>query len=182
MNFLSNSFSFFSECYRFKFYPKRDLPSNQDTRSESEQITTECANNFFKSLFNNNLNPDKYWHYFAKYNQIPQICIFNLIKKPKFFVTMLESKHPESRNYSINFLNSVTGFSPKTNRYYYIASGATVGDNGGVNNDDGVPRQINRLGLLLMEAFKAIIQSTEKNMDVFFIGYDPKNPTDFSIY
>jgi hypothetical protein len=65
----------------------------------------------------------------------------------------------------LNFLNAITGWSSKANSYFYIASGARVGD---------------KLGEVLMNSFEEVIKYYEPNTQVCFVGYDPNNPTDFS--
>jgi hypothetical protein len=65
--------------------------------------------------------------------------------------------------YNLNFLNAITGWSKES--YFYLVTGAQVGD---------------RLGQVLMNAFEQFVHSYEPNTEVCFVGYDPKNPTDFS--
>ena len=65
----------------------------------------------------------------------------------------------------LNFLNAITGWSSKANSYFYIASGARVGD---------------KLGEVLMKSFEEAIKHYEPNTQICFVGYDPNNPTDFS--
>lgn len=65
----------------------------------------------------------------------------------------------------LNFMNAISGFSEKTRRYYYITNGAKAAD---------------RLGRVLMDSFECFMKSYLPNIELFFVGYDPKNPTDFS--
>jgi len=64
-----------------------------------------------------------------------------------------------------NFLNAVSGWSPKTNSFYYIATGAQVGD---------------KLGSLLMQMYRQFLQTYLPAIHLYYIGYNPENPTDFS--
>lgn len=66
--------------------------------------------------------------------------------------------------YNLNFMNAITGFSPKTQRYFYITTGAQAGD---------------RLGAIMMDVFKAFLRSYQPDIDVYFVGYDPDDPSDF---
>lgn len=101
---------------------------------------------------------------------------FNIHLIPGIFYDMtpssIQQRYPGSRPYNLNFINSITGFSTKTNRYYYITAGAKVGEQEGNSK--------NKLGKILMSSFEKIIKLTEKKLDVFFMGYDPNNPSDFS--
>ena len=65
----------------------------------------------------------------------------------------------------INFLNAVTGWSDKRRCYFYIASGAKVGD---------------RLGSAMMRAFAQFVCAHQPGLQVHFVGHDPNNPQDFS--
>jgi hypothetical protein len=64
-----------------------------------------------------------------------------------------------------NFLNAISGYSAKNKRSFYIATGASVGD---------------KLGTILMESYRQFLTSYQKDLAVYFIGYDPNNPTDLS--
>jgi hypothetical protein len=66
---------------------------------------------------------------------------------------------------NVDFLNAVTGWSAKTKTFYYIAAGASVG---------------NRLGRVLMDAYRQFLDSYQKGIHVYFIGHNPDNPTDFT--
>jgi len=66
--------------------------------------------------------------------------------------------------YNLNFINAISGFSPETQRYFYITAGAEVGD---------------RLGGIIMYAFKEFLCSYQQDLDVFYVGHDPENPQDF---
>ena len=72
----------------------------------------------------------------------------------------------EGKNWvNLNFLNAISGWSEKKQSYYYICLGAKVGD---------------RLGMELMQANYKFLQSQQTPLLVYFVGYDPANPTDFS--
>ena len=64
--------------------------------------------------------------------------------------------------YSINFMNSITGFSPKNQHYYYITGGAQ-----------------GRLGKILMDVFAEFISSQCENTVIYYTGRKGKDPTDF---
>jgi hypothetical protein len=66
---------------------------------------------------------------------------------------------------NVNFLNSITGWSPTISNYYYVTAGAQAGD---------------RLGGVLMDAFTLFLQQYQKSIDVHFIGGDPAVPGDFA--
>lgn len=71
---------------------------------------------------------------------------------------------PEAITYNLNFMNGISGFSPKTNRYYYITTGAQVGDH---------------LGPLFMKIFEEFLHSYQENLDVYYIGHPPQDPLNF---
>ncbi len=67
----------------------------------------------------------------------------------------------------VNFLNAITGFSPKTNHYYYIVGGTSVGL---------------KLGALLMDAYAQFLQSLcPDKINLYYVGRDLRKPTDFSL-
>lgn len=67
---------------------------------------------------------------------------------------------------AVNFFSALSGFSPKTNHYYYIVGGTSVGA---------------ELGPLLMDAFATFLKSlSTERIDIYFIGRNPQKPTDFS--
>lgn len=70
-----------------------------------------------------------------------------------------------SPTFNLNFLNARTGWSPKTNSYYYLTMGASVGDN---------------LGQVLMSSFEKFLKSSLPDIQVGFLGFDPNNEKDFS--
>ncbi len=95
---------------------------------------------------------------------------FSVIPTPGVFYdsspTLVAPHDPENaRTYNLNFLNAITGWSSKTKEYYYIATGAQVG---------------NKLGTVLMDTYRLFLESYQKNIRVYYIGHDPENPTDFS--
>lgn len=71
----------------------------------------------------------------------------------------------EEKSFNFNFMNAISGWSRKTERYYYITSGIQVGD---------------RLGGIFMEMFTKFLKSYESRLDVFFIGGPKENRKDFS--
>jgi len=91
------------------------------------------------------------------------------IKTPGMFYDKSPSGIPDAARKSTvtdcNFMNAITGYSSKTKSYYYIVGGTSVGD---------------RLGPVLMGAYRRFIEMHVPAVDVHFIGYDPQNPTDFS--
>lgn len=92
---------------------------------------------------------------------------FYVILMPGHFLYESESMERDfpmpSGGFSMNFINSLTGWSSATKHYYYVTHGIQVGEN---------------LGNLIMEAFAAYLKSYE--IEVYFIGYNPSDPTDFS--
>ncbi len=91
---------------------------------------------------------------------------FIVIPTPGVFYDVSHDALPEGqKTEDANFINSITGYSPATERYYYITMGTAAGT---------------RLGVALMEMYRAFVQSYQPNTDVHFVGYDPENPTDFS--
>lgn len=91
---------------------------------------------------------------------IPTPAIFYDVCPRPFFG---ETLNQDMKN--INFLNAISGWSSKTNRTYWITAGATSGD---------------RLGKILMESFQQFLESYQKDIKVYFVGNDPKNPKDYS--
>lgn len=70
-------------------------------------------------------------------------------------------------NKKINFFNAITGFSPKTNHFYYIVGGTSMGV---------------KLGALLMDAYAQFLQSLcPDRINLYFVGRNPRNPADFSL-
>lgn len=66
----------------------------------------------------------------------------------------------------VNFFNAITGFSPKTNRYYYIVGGTSVGA---------------KLGFLLMDGYAQFLQSLcPDKINLYYVGRDPQKPDDYS--
>ena len=80
--------------------------------------------------------------------------------------TSLETDHLLKTN-NINFLNSITGYSQKTGRFYYIASGAQVGEE-------------NRLGTILMQIFREYLKGYVPDIDVCYVGGNSEKINDFS--
>lgn len=93
---------------------------------------------------------------------------FLVLPIPGHFVyeskTMYQEFPMPSEGNTINFINSLTGWSEKTKRYFYIAHGLSVGQ---------------QLGSLLMDLFALFLEKYVPDLDVFFIGRDPDNPSDF---
>ena len=67
--------------------------------------------------------------------------------------------------FHVNFINGVSGYSPLKKAYYYLTTGAQVGDN---------------LGTALMDLFSWYMQELEPNLEVYFVGRHPTNSKDFS--
>lgn len=67
--------------------------------------------------------------------------------------------------FNLNFLNARTGWSPTTKSYYYLTTGASVGD---------------KLGAVLMSTFEKFLKSYEPDIQVGFLGFDPDKVNDFS--
>lgn len=72
-----------------------------------------------------------------------------------------ESARTKAPLFHVNFINGVSGYSAKTKRFYYITTGAQVGD---------------RLGTALMDLFAWYAKKTEPKLDVFFVGRNPQDP------
>lgn len=86
---------------------------------------------------------------------------FHIINTPGAFFSLAG----ESKTQNVNFLNCISGYSTGTHRFYMAIPGTSVGDH---------------LGRVLMESYVAFLNQHCENLDVFFIGSDPKNPNDFS--
>ena len=89
---------------------------------------------------------------------------FSIIPTPGAFFGS-DPHNPTQKSQIINFLNCITGFSPKTGHIYYIAAGTKT---------EGV------LGDVLMNAYGEFLQSQSNNLAVYFAGRNPEDPTDFS--
>lgn len=89
---------------------------------------------------------------------------FQVIPTPGVFFD-ISPRHPEEPTYNVNFLNAISGWSAKANAFYYIATGASVG---------------NKLGILLMQAFHQFLETYQAGIHVDFIGHPPDNKTDFN--
>jgi len=76
-----------------------------------------------------------------------------------------EDKSKGEETHHIDFLNAISGWSSKNKRPYVATLGAQVGD---------------RLGVVLMDLFKHYLKEYQKDLEVHFLNYDPKNPSDFS--
>lgn len=92
---------------------------------------------------------------------------FTIIPMPSSFLyespTMYKEFPMPSEGLNINFINSICGWSSKTEKFYYIAHGMQAGD---------------KLGNCIMDAFNTFLKWYISPLDVFFIGKDPAN--DFS--
>ncbi len=64
---------------------------------------------------------------------------------------------------NVNFMNALSGWSSKRENYFYITTGAKVGDN---------------LGRILMDAFHCFLDHYIPDIEVFFLGKDCTNPSD----
>lgn len=93
---------------------------------------------------------------------------FFYLPVPGFFLSQSVARRylmSSSSTQHVNFLNAITGWSPKTKRYYYITSGTSAGS---------------RLGKILQEVFEASLKRYCPEMDVYYVGYNPSAPEDFS--
>jgi hypothetical protein len=94
---------------------------------------------------------------------------FNVIPMPGHFlyepVDMYEKFPIPSEGLCINFVNSIEGWSLKASSYYYVTHGLHVGE---------------QVGQLLMESFSCFLESYIDPIAVYFVGYDPGHPADFS--
>jgi len=94
---------------------------------------------------------------------------FTVIPFPGHFIyeplEMYEEFPMPSEGLCINFVNSITGWSSKIQAFYSISHGLHVGE---------------QVGKLFMDAFTAFLQSYIPSLQVYFVGYDPENPDDFS--
>lgn len=70
-----------------------------------------------------------------------------------------------SEGICINFMNALTGWSSKIQGYYYVTHGFHAGE---------------RIGKLFMESFSLFLKHYLHNINIFFIGYNPEDPEDYS--
>lgn len=94
---------------------------------------------------------------------------FTVIPMPGHFMYEPQGMYQQfpmpSEGICINFTNGISGWSSKTQSYYYITHGIHAGD---------------QVGHLLMSAFRAFLEHYIPDISVYFVGYDPENPQDFS--
>lgn len=94
---------------------------------------------------------------------------FAIIPMPGCFMYEPEGYYehdvPSGNTYNINFLNSLSGWSSHTKNFYYITTGATIGDG---------------LGKMLMDTFSIFMQRYVPNIDMYFVGRDANNINNFS--
>lgn len=81
---------------------------------------------------------------------------FTIIPTPAYF---------QGLSRATNFMNAVSGHSQTTGHYYYITFGSQLGD---------------RLGPSLMNMFRRFLTTYQPGIQVYFVGYDPDHPNDFS--
>lgn len=87
----------------------------------------------------------------------------HLVHEPK---TIYQEFPMPSEGFTINFINSLTGWSSKTKSYFYITHGLQAGT---------------KLGDLLMDLFTLFLKKCLKApIDLFFIGRNPENFSDFA--
>lgn len=86
---------------------------------------------------------------------------FLYLPVPGFFL----AKSVNFLAHNVNFLNAITGWSPKTKRYYYITAGTSVGD---------------QLGKILQQVFEQSLKHYCPKIDVYYVGYNPSLPQNFS--
>ncbi|MBA3237832.1 MAG: hypothetical protein H0T62_05700 [Parachlamydiaceae bacterium] len=96
----------------------------------------------------------------AGFTVIP--CPGHFLYEPK---EMYQQFPMPSEGICINFMNALTGWSSKTQGYYYITHGLHAGE---------------QVGKLCMEAYSLFLKHYLPNISLFFIGYDPENSEDFS--
>lgn len=89
---------------------------------------------------------------------------FQVIPTPGVFFD-ISPRYPGEPTYNVNFLNAISGWSARVNAFYYIATGASVG---------------NHLGTLLMKVFHQFLETYQAGICVDFIGHPPDNKTDFN--
>jgi hypothetical protein len=98
-----------------------------------------------------------------------KIANFKIIPTPGHLIYESKTVHREfpmpSGGFNANFMNAITGKSFKTGRHYYITHGIQVGE---------------QLGNVLMDSFYLFLKHYVPDLDVYFIGKDPKNSRDFS--
>lgn len=85
---------------------------------------------------------------------------FTIIKAPGVF----HGKDGD-KQVNLNFLNAISGWSETKKTYYYICLGAQAGDH---------------LGEKIMGAYQKFLKSQKIPIQVYFVGYNPKDPNDFS--
>jgi hypothetical protein len=94
---------------------------------------------------------------------------FTVVPMPGSFVYEAEDMYRSfpipTEGYTINLINALSGWSKNTGAYYYIAHGLHCGE---------------QVGQLLMEAFACYLKHYIDPVEVYFVGYDPLQPTDFS--
>lgn len=96
----------------------------------------------------------KLGHIVAKIEDQLNKAGFTVIPAPGVFYDQEKDYHPE---YGANFFNSVTGYSAKTKRYYYMALGIKIGQN---------------LGEALMKMWEAFLKQYQTGVDVHYLGDD----------
>ncbi len=103
-----------------------------------------------------------------KAGEVLQQAGFQVIPLPACWMYESETMYQEfpmpAGGWNMNFINALTGWSAKTQRYYYITHGMQVGQ---------------RLGVLLMDLFVGVLQHYLPALEVYFIGRNPQDPTDF---
>lgn len=88
---------------------------------------------------------------------------FIVIPTPGLFID--QDYAPGVRTYHLNFLNSISGWSEKNRRDFFITTGIQVGE---------------RLSPLLMELFAQFLKQYSPNVEVHFVGENPAKRGDFS--
>lgn len=90
---------------------------------------------------------------------------FYVIPTPALFYDTSPEEGMDGTTYTVNFMNSLTGWSEKNQHYFYIATGAEVGD---------------QLGSLLMDSFAQFLNSYQERIVVHFVGHDSAQPPHFT--
>lgn len=86
-----------------------------------------------------------------------------VIPTPGAFFSHKEGRFELSED--VNFLNAISGYSEKNQRYFYIASGTNTGD---------------RLGRCLMKVYAEFLRMECPEIAVYFVGRNPSDPHDYS--
>ncbi|MBS3904873.1 MAG: ankyrin repeat domain-containing protein [Simkania sp.] len=166
--------SFFVQDYELTNATIEEILANKEALKLSTKETQICANYLKVSRdFHRKLN-----FLLSEVEAVLKEAGFAVLKAPGVFYDVSPREQKVDRpmrlendhllpTHNVNFLNSVTGYSQTTGRFYYITSGAQLGKD-------------NRLGTVLMQVFKEYLRNYVPNIDVCYIGKDPGKINDFS--